>query len=730
VGGKGGSSTGGTTSGTVVECATKTFPADASCTTNNFTTKTADSINWAEAMQKALWFFSVNKSGPGVTCGDVEWRGNSHLDDTKIKLISGDPNGVDLSAAYINAHRTALDPDGNGTVDLSGGLYDAGHYVRFGLPTAYAATMVAWSMYEFPEAFGQTRLKPEGMALLRWFADYFIRSTFLENGEVIAFAHQVGDVTDHECGWMPPELRLSSFCPRKAYFATHEKPAADVVAATAAALALTAAVYNASGTDADFAALCLERAKALYRFARLYPKSIADTSDGLYSGEYASDKLAWAALWLGIVTGDNRYFDHLVGDLRLWQDPAVWSQGYFSQYPGYANPDEGWFESYTYVWRAARPAVFTKFAEVLRRMSQGLAAGHPATMLANKMATIARDDALGWVDSINVSPGGFTLKFLDTWGSGRYNSAGQFLALMYAKAFPDDARAQDMKNWAQRQAKYLLGGNPRGVSYMNGFTTKYSTQPHHASAHASVTGTVEEPSANRHVLWGALVNGPTDLNDSPPVGERGDFAANEVTIDYNAAFLAALTANYATLGSTHCPIPNFPPRETRIDEFYTTSTAPTTNSCVSQVTLTMVNESIHPPRYDETLTARFYINVSELIAAGVSPSTLSVRKAVDTAGIVTGTTTVVGPLRCPANSNLWYVELGFAGAKFWGEISALTAPRTVTLEYGTGTGGNCVWNPSNDYSTETLSGAVPVKNPHVTVYSQGKLVYGEEPTCL
>lgn len=731
------------------QCTPKRFPHGTDCVGENFVTKTADNINWGEAMQKALWFFNVNKSGPGVFCADMQWRGDAHVGDAQIKLDPNDPNGVDMSQSYISAHRAALDPDGNGMLDVSGGFHDAGDYIKFGLTSAYAATMVAWSLHEFPRAYQHTGLEPEALALLRWFADYFMRSTYVEDGEVIAFAHQVGDMTDHSCGWMPPEVRLTSFCPRKAYFATHEKPATDVVATAAAALAVIGKDFFDRGVDIPYAEQCLLHAMALYRFAKQYPdaKYIADVSGGLYTGEYTADKLAWAAVWLAVATGDKAYLDDIVGSVKNWQDPAVWSKGWLSQFPGFASPNNGWYECWTYAWRSVRTAVFTKFADVLNQLTKGMASNRPEVMLAVKMKDIARDDAMGWVDTkydpndptaSNKSPGGFSMKFTDTWGSGRYNSAGQFLSLIYAKAFPDDPRAAEVRAWAKSQSEYLLGKNPLNKSYMMGFTDKYCLQPHHAAGHASVTGQPDDPPENRHVLWGALVNGPADIATDGHVDQRGDFGSNEVTIDYNGAFLAAIAANYDVGGSTQCPILDFPPIEPRIDEFYTKDKVNSLGDCFTQTEIELVNESIHPPRYDENLTVQYYIDVTELQAAGLDPSEIQASLIYDTGKDSGHPTTLKGPTPCEENGDIWYVELGYQGSKFWGEIAKLAAPRKVILQIGLPSQPGCPWKPGNDWSLKTLNDwtqtdAVtvkePLKNPYVTVYSQGELIFGEEPPC-
>ncbi len=42
---------------------------------------------------------------------------------------------------------TYLDPDGDGTIDLSGGYHDAGDHVKFGLPGTFAGSTSRMGIY-------------------------------------------------------------------------------------------------------------------------------------------------------------------------------------------------------------------------------------------------------------------------------------------------------------------------------------------------------------------------------------------------------------------------------------------------------------------------------------------------------------------------------------------------------------------------------------------------------
>lgn len=695
---------------------TKNFPENVTCQ--------GPSGPWGEALQQALWFLNVNKSGPGVLSTYVQWRGDAHVMDQHIKLIPTDPTGVDMSQTFIDQNRAILDPNGTGEVDLSGGYHDAGDYIKFGLTTGFTASTVAWSLYEFPDSFRITGLEDETLNLLRWADDYFMKSTFLDSsGDFVAFAHQVGDISDHSCGWMPPELRRIDFCPRKGYFATAETPAADVTASAAAALALTSLVIKAK--DTDYAQTCLKYATALYKFAAQHPDTVGNTTGGLYTSEYAADDLAWAAIWLYEATGTQSYLDDILGANGA-------GGGWLDHFPGFKTTclqNAGaicWTESQTHDWNSLRTGVFLKLAQILRDNNSPLAAG---------MAIIARADSMKWPQgTVAMTPAGFSVLY--AYGSARYNSAAQFVALLYAKLFgaqdPDAAAA--ITPWAEKQMAYILGSNPLSKSYMMGFTNNYCNQPHHAAGHASIWGEPDNPVENRHIIWGALINGP-DANDGH-IDNRADFGSNEVTIDYNASLIAALAAQYSLQGNGQCPLAQFPPVEPEIDEYYTLSNLNSEGSCRSQVTVTLINETIHPPRYNENLSVRYFFDISELQAQGQSISDVTASLIYDRGATeFAEPTSITAPQLCPKSSSTYYVEMGFEGYDYWGRIVQLKAPRTFMLDIGTANGAGCVWDPSNDWSYASLQpapadGSDPPKTPHIAVYSKGILAWGEEPPCF
>lgn len=110
-------------------------------------TRPAAAFNYAEALQKSFFFSDTQRSGDLPEDIRVGWRGDSGLDD-----------GADVG------------------LDLTGGWYDAGDHVKFGLPMAFTATMPAWGAVENPDAYAQTGQLTHLESNLRWVNDYFIRA--------------------------------------------------------------------------------------------------------------------------------------------------------------------------------------------------------------------------------------------------------------------------------------------------------------------------------------------------------------------------------------------------------------------------------------------------------------------------------------------------------------------------------------------------------------------------
>gem|GEM_PF-5039106 len=141
----------------------------------------------------------------------------------------------------------------------------------------------------------------------------------------------------------------------------------------------------------------------------------------------------------------------------------------------------------------------------------------------------------------------------------RYAANTAFLAAIYSDTIQDyNGR---YSNFVKGQIDYMLGNNPRGSSYMVGFGSTYSKNPHHAHAHLNgrpdYNGNngwdlfnANTPSHN--LLSGALVGGPGSINDFDYQDTIQDYIRNEVSLDYNAGLTGALAYLYS-LGPSNLP---------------------------------------------------------------------------------------------------------------------------------------------------------------------------------
>lgn len=227
--------------------------------------------NYGEALQKAILFYELQRSGDLPEETRCNWRGDSGLTD-----------GADVG------------------LDLTGGLYDAGDHVKFNLPMAYTSSTLAWSVYEKYDSYEESGQLDYLMDTIRWVNDYLIKCHPEEN----VFYYQVGDGSADHSWWGPAEVMQMN---RPSYKVDMQNPGSTVSAGAAASLASCSVIFEDS--DAEYAKECLKHAEQLYEFAASTKSDAGYTAaNGFYtshSGFY--DELTWAAAWLYIATGDESY---------------------------------------------------------------------------------------------------------------------------------------------------------------------------------------------------------------------------------------------------------------------------------------------------------------------------------------------------------------------------------------------------------------------------------------
>ena len=184
--------------------------------------------------------------------------------------------------------------------DLSGGYFDAGDHVKFGLPMAASMTMLAWGIDEYHSAYDKIGQLDEALDAVRWGTDYLLNAYDDKGTTTTAddvFYGQVGNGQADHAYWGPPET-LTMVRPTYQIDANH--PGSDLAGESAAALASASIIFRPH--DAAYADKLLAQAKQLYAFAEdyrgKYSDSITDATNFYKSWNGYMDELAWGAAWL------------------------------------------------------------------------------------------------------------------------------------------------------------------------------------------------------------------------------------------------------------------------------------------------------------------------------------------------------------------------------------------------------------------------------------------------
>jgi len=222
--------------------------------TNNVSAAT---YNYGEALQKAIYFYECQQSGPLPTWNRAkQWRGDSCLNDS-----------------------------------VQGGWYDAGDHVKFQLPMANSAAMLGWALYEYGTAVSGAGQSTALKNNLKFVLDYFVKC---DKGSSLVY--QIGSGGDDHSWWGPVEV-----IEKKMTRPSYSCKASCVTGQTAAALAIGYLVLG----DSSY----LTHAKSLFSLA---DSTKSDSDYTAASGYYQSwsgfyDELIWAAAWLYLATNDSTY---------------------------------------------------------------------------------------------------------------------------------------------------------------------------------------------------------------------------------------------------------------------------------------------------------------------------------------------------------------------------------------------------------------------------------------
>ncbi|KAG6422191.1 hypothetical protein SASPL_118755 [Salvia splendens] len=465
-----------------------------------------ESFDYGAALDKTLLFFEAQRSGKLPSSQRVKWRSHSGVGD-------GYPQGV----------------------NLVGGYYDAGDHVKFGLPMAFSVTMLSWAAVDFKEDFIKLNQMGQMLEAIKWGTDYFIKCHPQQN----VLWGQVGDgASDHYC-WQRAEDMTTS---RTAYKLDIEHPGSDLAGETAAALAAASLAFEPF--DAAYSRLLLVHAKQIFsfadRFRGLFTDSIGNSKQFYTSSGYY-DELLWGATWLHRATNDEYYLKYAV-------DNCVAFGG-----TGWAVKEFSWDNKY-----AGVQILLTKL------LLEGRAGKYASTLQQYQAkaeyftcACMQKNDGY----NVKMTPGG--LIYLREWNNLQYPASASFLLTVYSDYLskakksvqcPDGLiQPQQILNFAKSQADYILGKNPKSLSYLVGYGKRYPLHVHHRGASIapvsllhSAIGCVEgfetwykRHEANPNVLHGALVGGP-NANDEF-TDDRSAYEQTEPTLSGTAPLVGVFS---------------------------------------------------------------------------------------------------------------------------------------------------------------------------------------------
>nr|XP_043623070.1 endoglucanase 24-like isoform X1 [Erigeron canadensis] len=459
-------------------------------------------LMYNEALSKSIMFFEGQRSGFLPNDQRINWRGNSGLGD----------------GSSINA-------------DLTGGYYDAGDNVKFGFPMAFTTTMLAWSVIEFGDMMPTGELR-NALVAIRWSTDYLLKTVAQPDRIVV----QVGDPnSDHNCWERPEDMDTA----RTVYKVDAPNSASDVAGETAAALAASSMAFRYS--DPGYSETLLRMATRVFDFADNYRGAYSDNTnirDGVcpfycdFDGY--QDELLWGAAWLRRASQGENYLAYIQNNGK-----TLGAEDNINEF--------GWDNKH-----AGLNVLVSK--EVLEGNFYALESYKASA--DTFMCTLIPESSSSHIEytsgGLIYRPGGSNLQ---------HSTTITFLLLVYAKYLEQSSGSVNcgniivgptsLRKIAKRQVDYILGENPKGMSYMVGYSDRYPQRIHHRGS--SLPSTRDHPQViqckegsiyfnssdpNPNVLIGALVGGPGE--DDEYEDDRADFRKSEPTTYINAPFVGAL----------------------------------------------------------------------------------------------------------------------------------------------------------------------------------------------
>lgn len=533
-------------------------------------------------LTNAVNYFYQNRSGVATEEAYITSTGENASKSALVDKAGHNPDTAYIQNTWIKAYKN----DGsdvqktNGTLDGTGGWYDAGDHGKYvvngGIAVWTLQNMYEWSLNEnnntsadkfadgsgtvvVPEAGdGNPDILDETRVELEWFFKMLVPSTYtMTYNTVDAEGNTIGSTTGKYTDMVFHKLHDSKWTGLAVHCWDYQtngdwdgitrivKPPSTAATLNVAASAAQAARLW-EDYDADFAAECLDIAKRTYAAAKANPELYAPLDQAIGGGAYGDDNVKddfyWAACELYITTGDATYKT----DLESYADAykVVYSldggenSGSFTSFNWgntaslgtlslYLNPDAAG----TNLTTVESTIVDSADKYVAKQAEQGFGIPYQGTTFTDPI-NIGYDD-----DGTPTEVTGYE------WGSNSFvvNNA---IVMAYAYSSTGDAK---YLNGVSEALDYIFGRNAMDFSYVTGYGTYHCVNPHHRFWSHELDSTYP------YAPSGVMSGGPGSGLQDPYVGGlgyiRGEVApqlcyvdsieawsVNEVTINWNAPF--------------------------------------------------------------------------------------------------------------------------------------------------------------------------------------------------
>lgn len=469
---------------------------------------------------------------------------NRSATDIKSEYItSGDKNALARPAGHTSDIAEIQQTWGysgtSGTVDVTGGWYDAGDHGKYVVNGGLSLWLMQ-NQYETALKYGYEDVYADGTMSIPENSNGFPDLLDEARWEMEWMFSMVVDSGDYE-GMVYHKVHDEKWTALAVAPADDDMKRIVKPPTTTATLNFVACASQASrlwkGIDDEFSEKCLEYAEKSYESAKKHPDMYAPLDESIGGGAYgdndASDEFIWAGTELYITTGDEKYLDDVSFEVpvSLGGGESVDTVGSFD----WGNTKAlGSFSAVLY------PDMFENFDEIKENI---LSAGD---------YYIEKENQQGY----GLPYGQSTLSYDDSdkgylWGSNSFVSDNS-IVMAYAYLLSQDEKYLD---GVTSGVDYLLGRNAMDYSYVTGYGSHAVENVHHRYWSQQVDETF--PKAPCGVLSGGPNSGMQDPWVKGSGWKKGEispqkcyldhieaWSVNECAINWNAslAWLISFTA--------------------------------------------------------------------------------------------------------------------------------------------------------------------------------------------